>query len=103
MPSKIVIPRRIYVPALIVAVLLIALVIGSLPIRAQYLVEYPIVDICWRVDGVVRIVAQDVECRSNEERGTLLTGAAVEDWIGPAIMELQDRLDLCGCPELPPQ
>lgn len=109
MPSKIVIPRRIYVPVLIVGVLLVALVIGSLPIRAQGLVEYPIINVCWRTaDGVIRVVASQDECRRYEEAGTLLTGAALSDLIGPVIADLQDRLDTleaqldaCGCE--PPQ
>ena len=93
MPSKIVIPRRIYVPALIVAVLLIALVIGSLPIRAQDLVEYPILPVCWRADGVVRVVESEDDCRSNEKAGTLLTEGALTDLIGPVIVDLQNQLD----------
>jgi hypothetical protein len=95
MPSKIVVPRRIYLPVLIVAVLLVALVIGSVGTRAQGLVEYPIIVVCLRPDGAIRAVASADACRGSEIAMSLLTGVAYSDVIGPDIAELQDQvLDL---------
>jgi hypothetical protein len=89
-PSKIVVSRRIYLPALIVAVLLIALVIGSLTTRAQGTIEYPIMVICWREGGAIRVVAEPEECRGTEQAGALLTGFAYTQWIEPMMDDIDD-------------
>jgi hypothetical protein len=92
MPSKIVVSRRVYLPVLIVAVLLIALVIGSVGTRAQDLVEYPIIVVCLRPDGAMRAVESADSCRGSERAMSLLTGFAYPEWIQPnevAIADLQ--------------
>jgi hypothetical protein len=114
MPSKIVIPRRIYLPALIVVSLLVALVIGSVGIRAQGICEYvTFTTVCVRPDGAIRIVADPAECKNKEEVGYLankdiLTCAlgyeevartAADTALEGRISDLEARLDACeACP-----
>ena len=96
MPSKIVVTRRIYLPALIVAALLIALVIGSLPTRAQGTIEYAYYVVCWRADGAIRIVAGPDDCRRSEQVGALLNIVAYTDLIAPMqaeIANLEGRIE----------
>lgn len=78
MPSKIVISRRIYLPALIVAALLIGLVIGSIGVGAQGLCEYvTYTTVCIKGDGSMRVVGNPVECKESKEVPAFLANQQV--------------------------
>jgi hypothetical protein len=108
MPSKIVVSRRIYVPVLILAIVLVALVIGSVVTRAQYLVEYPFITIfCRAADGTVTVPEVDddgnVECEAGEEPLPIMNYLIYDPIksMEERITALEERLDACRACTLP--
>ena len=94
MPSQLVISRRIYVPALIVAALLIVLVLGSSLVRAQGLCEYiSYTNVCVRPFGIMRVVANPADCTDREVPGALVNQQKFECILGAMMGDFQDALD----------
>jgi hypothetical protein len=115
MPSTIVVSRRIYLPALIVASLLITILIGSSLVRAQGLCEYVLgVGVC--IDdktGEMRVVIDPTDpCTKHETPALLAHAFGVCSQVGDLerdirdlenrITALEERLDACkACKPLP--
>jgi hypothetical protein len=91
MPSQIVVSRRIYVPALIVAALLIVLVLGSSFVRAQGGCEYvTYTNVCIRPFGIMRVVASPDDCTDREVSAALVN----RDFFECALYGMEARFEL---------